>query len=224
MKSATKTTIDYSLYLVTDRALMSSTTLEESVREALEGGVTMVQLREKDCSTWEFYKLAKSIHDITQTYNVPLLINDRVDIALAVDCEGVHLGQSDLPIQQARALLGDDKIIGISASSLAEAVEAEQNGADYLGVGAMFATPTKTDANLVTLEELAVIRDTISLPLVAIGGVNLKTLPILAPTGIDGIAVVSGIVSEKDVKQATLNLKQEWQALKKSTISLETAF
>ena len=149
-----KENLDYTLYLCTDRELMSTDTLEEAVEEAILGGVTMVQLREKNCSSKEFYETALRIKKITDTYGLPLLINDRVDIALAVDADGVHVGQSDLPVSVARKILGKDKIIGVSARNVAQAQEAEQNGADYLGVGAMYATGTKKDAKVTSREEL----------------------------------------------------------------------
>lgn len=138
-----KSKIDYTLYLCTDRGLMSCETIEQSVEEGVKGGCTVIQLREKDCTSREFYELAVRVKKITDKYNVPLIINDRLDIAQAVDCAGVHLGQSDMPCAVARKILGDDKIIGISAATLEEAKKAQADGADYLGVGAMYATNTK---------------------------------------------------------------------------------
>ena len=131
---------------------MSTDTLEEAVEQAVQGGCTVVQLREKDCTSLEFYETARSIRKITDRYKVPLIINDRVDIALAVDADGVHVGQSDLPASVVRRILGPDKIIGVSAGTLAEALQAEAEGADYLGVGAMYATSTKEDADVTTIE------------------------------------------------------------------------
>ena len=171
-----KENLDYTLSLSTDRGLMSTDTLEKAVEEAILGGVTMVQLREKDCSSKEFYETALRIKEITDAYEVPLLINDRVDIALAVDADGVHIGQSDLPVKIARKILGKDKIIGVSARNVAQALEAEQNGADYLGVGAMYATGTKKDAKVTSREELLKIRQAVKIPIVVIGGINQKTL------------------------------------------------
>lgn len=141
-----KNKIDYTLYLCTDRDLMSTGTIEESVEQAVKGGCTVVQLREKHCSSKEFYELAVRVKEITDRYHVPLIINDRVDIALAADAAGVHIGQSDLPASVVRDIIGNDKILGVSASRLEEAVKAVEDGADYLGVGAMFATNTKADA------------------------------------------------------------------------------
>ena len=146
--------IDYSLYLCTDRRLMTSPTIEASAESALRGGTTVIQLREKDCSSREFYELGLRVKKITERYNAPLIINDRVDIALAVGAAGVHVGQGDLPCKVVREMVGPDMIVGVSAATLEEAVRAEQDGADYLGVGAMYATATKTDTRPVSMEEL----------------------------------------------------------------------
>jgi len=202
-----KPEINYSIYLVTNSELMSTETVEQAVEQAIKGGCTLVQLREKKLSSLDFYKTALKVKTITDHYNIPLIINDRVDIALAVDAAGVHVGQSDLPAKIIRNIIGNDKILGISASSLTEAMQAEKEGADYLGVGAMFITGTKTDAELVSLESLKEIKRTTSLPIVAIGGINKDTIPLLADTGIDGIAVVSAIISEKDIFMAASKIK-----------------
>ncbi len=200
--------LDLSLYLVTDRSLMSTKTLEEAVEQAIEGGCTVVQLREKTAPSREFYETALSIKKITDAFGVPLIINDRMDIALAVDADGLHLGQGDLPITIARKLMGESRIIGISASSLAEAEQAQCDGADYLGVGAMYKTGTKTDAADVSMEELCAIRRSVDIPIVVIGGINKSTLPNFYGSGIDGISVVSAIISQPDVKAAAIELKQ----------------
>jgi thiamine-phosphate pyrophosphorylase len=202
-----KPKIDYSLYLVTDRKLMSTPTLEDAVKQAIDGGTTLVQLREKDASSLEFYQTAVKIKRITDANHIPLIINDRVDIALAVDAAGVHVGQSDLPAHIVRSIIGKNKILGVSASSLCEAVQAQKDGADYLGVGAMFATGTKTDAKLVSMEELKKIRSAVDLPIVVIGGINRKTIPIFNHTGIDGIAVVSALISAKYISSEAGILK-----------------
>lgn len=202
-----KPKVDYSLYLVTDRKLMSTPTLEDAVKQAIDGGTTLVQLREKDASSLEFYQTAVKIKRITDANHIPLIINDRVDIALAVDAAGVHVGQSDLPAHIVRSIIGKNKILGVSASSLCEAVQAQKDGADYLGVGAMFATGTKTDAKLVSMEELKKIRSAVDLPIVVIGGINRKTIPIFNHTGIDGIAVVSALISAKDISSEAGILK-----------------
>lgn len=151
---------------------------------------------------------------ITSHYNIPLIINDRVDIALAVDAEGVHIGQSDLPARIVRSIIGNNKIMGVSASCLAEAKQAERDGADYLGVGAMFATGTKTDAELVSMDMLKNIRRKTNLPIVVIGGINKNTIPMFAGAGIDGIAVVSAIISERDIAAATHGLKSLFLEIK----------
>lgn len=202
-----KSKIDYSLYLCTDRSIMSDTSIEECVEKSLKGGVSVVQIREKDCPGKEFLQIAKSVKEITRRYGVPLIINDRVDIAIAVGADGVHVGQDDLPCADVRSLVGEDMIIGVSASSLTEALKAQQDGADYIGVGAMFATDTKTDAKVVTMEELDRIRREVSIPIVVIGGINKTTLPDFIGKGIDGIAVVSAIVSQNDVESAARELK-----------------
>ena len=202
-----KSKIDYSLYLCTDRSIMSDTSIEECVEKSLKGGVSVVQIREKDCPGKEFLQIAKSVKEITKRYNVPLIINDRVDVAIAVGADGVHVGQDDLPCAIVRSMVGEDMIIGVSASSLTEALKAQQDGADYIGVGAMFATDTKTDAKVVSMEELDRIRREVSIPIVVIGGINKTTLPDFIGKGIDGIAVVSAIVSQNDVESAARELK-----------------
>jgi len=200
--------IDYTLYLVTDRDLMSSPTVEESVEQAIKGGVTLVQLREKKVSGREFYETAVRVGRITKSYNIPFIINDRVDIALSVGATGVHIGQSDMPADVVRKLIGSEMILGVSVSTVAEAVQAENNGADYLGVGAMFSTDTKTNARLVSMECLRAIRKAVSIPIVVIGGINKQTIPLFAGTGINGVSVVSAIISEKDVCEAARELRE----------------
>jgi thiamine-phosphate pyrophosphorylase len=209
-----KPEIDYSLYLVTDRDLMSTPTLEQAVEQAIEGGSTLIQLREKTASSLEFYQMAVTIKRLTDSHHIPLIINDRVDIALAVDTAGVHIGQSDLPAGIVRQIIGKNKILGVSVSSVAEAVKAKKDGADYLGVGAMFATGTKTDADLVTMNELRDIRSAVSLPIVVIGGINLTTIPSFVNTGIDGIAVASALISAKDITEAAKQLRASFSLTK----------
>lgn len=202
-----KPNIDYSLYLCTDRGLMSCKTIEESVEQAIAGGVTVVQLREKDCSTREFYELAKRVQQITRPNRIPLIINDRIDIAMAVAAEGIHIGQSDMPATMARKIVGPDMIIGVSASNYDEAKQAVQDGADYLGVGAMFATGTKTDAVITPFDDLRQIRKDFDIPIVVIGGINERTIPQFVGMGIDGYAVVSAIVAQPDIKKAAEKLR-----------------
>ena len=207
-----KPSVDYSLYLVTDRDLMSTKTVEESVEQAIAGGCTVVQLREKLASSRLFYETALRVKEITARHGVPLIINDRVDLALAVDAEGVHVGQDDLPADIVRRILGPDKIVGVSAGTLEEALRAEEMGADYIGVGAMYATGTKQDADITTMEELSRIRAAVHLPIVVIGGINRETVPQFAGSGIDGIAVVSAIVSKPDITAAAKELKAIFEA------------
>ncbi|MDR1966617.1 MAG: thiamine phosphate synthase [Synergistaceae bacterium] len=198
---------DYSLYLVTDRGLMSAPSMESAVESAIRGGCTIVQLREKTSTSLDFFEKARSVKSVTDRLGVPLIINDRLDIALAVGADGVHVGQSDIPAYAARKAAGNDMILGVSASNLEEAKAAEAAGADYLGVGAMFATGTKTDAHLTSIEELAIIRSAISIPIVAIGGINARTAPMFRGTGIDGIAVVSAIIGAPDIESAAREMK-----------------
>ena len=201
-----KPEISYRLYLVTDRDLMSCPTLEEGVEQAIQGGVTLVQLREKDCSSLEFYQTAQKVKTICDAHSVPLIINDRVDIALAVDAAGVHIGQSDLPAAVVRKILGPDKILGVSAGTVAEALKAQQDGADYLGVGAMFPTGTKEDADITSMEELHAITKAVDIPMVIIGGINGRTIPQFTDCDIDGVAVVSAILAQPDIRQAAREL------------------
>ena len=201
--------IDYSLCLVTDRGLSRGRTTQQIVEAALRGGVTCVQLREKTCSTREFITQALSIKDHLKRHNVPLIINDRVDIALAVNADGVHLGQSDMPIEMAKAILKDSMIIGISAESLKNAVQAEKDGADYIGVGPIYATSTKTDtASPFGLEGLREIRRSVKIPLVGISGLNRENAGEVINNGADGVAVVSAIVAADDPEKAARELKK----------------
>lgn len=203
-----KPNIDYTLYLVTDREIMSTEKLEIAVEQAILGGCTVVQLREKNCSSLAFFEMAIKIKEITDRYQIPLIINDRIDIALAVDAAGVHIGQSDIPARIARKLIGDNKILGVSASNFEEAIRAYKDDADYLGVGAMFITDTKTDARFTSMNELAQIRKYIPLPIVVIGGINKTTIPNFEGIDINGFAVVSAIISQPDIKSAAQNLKK----------------
>lgn len=195
--------LDYSLYLVTDRNVLKGKSLYEAVEQAILGGVTLVQLREKDASTREFYEQALEVKRITETYNIPLIINDRLDIAQAVDAEGVHLGQSDMPLIAARNILGKNKIIGISVGSVEEALEAEKNGADYVGIGTIFFTGTKKDIDIpIGIEGLRSVYNSINIPAVAIGGINENNFREVLSIGIDGISIVSAILGKSDIKAA----------------------
>lgn len=188
---------DLSLYLCTDRNLTNGKTLENCVESAIKGGVTAVQVREKNCSDLKFFQVAISMKKITEKYKIPLIINDRVDIALAVNADGVHIGQDDLPCEVVKKIVGE-KIIGVSVSTVEQALNAEKFGADYLGVGAIFPTSTKDDANAVSIEALKKICDSVKIPVVAIGGINLSNLSELKATNIAGVAVVSAIISAEN--------------------------
>lgn len=200
--------IDYSLYLVTDRGLARGRTTLEILTAAVRGGATVVQLREKDCSTRDFIDQGLSIKKFLSAQGIPLIINDRIDVAQAVKANGVHLGQTDMPLEMAKSILGDSMIIGISAESLKDAIEAEKGGADYLGVSPIYATPTKTDtAPPLGLEGLREIRNAVRLPLVGIGGLNRDNAAEVVRNGADGVAVVSAIVAADDPEVAARELK-----------------
>jgi thiamine-phosphate pyrophosphorylase len=199
--------IDYSLYLVTDRGLSRGRPTLDIVRAAVQGGVTCVQLREKTVSTREFIAAALQLKPFLKSCGVALIINDRVDVALAAGADGVHLGQSDMPLAAARSLTGPAMVIGISVESVADALAAQSGGADYLGVSPVFATPTKTDAAApLGLAGLRAIRAAVRLPLVAIGGLNLANAADAVRSGADGIAVVSAIAAAEDPAQAARDL------------------
>ncbi len=202
-----KPKVDLSLYLVTDRDLMTTPTLEEAVEEAISGGVTLVQLREKKASSRDFYELAVRIKAVTDRHDIPLIINDRADIALGAHAAGVHVGQADIPARVAREIMGDDKIVGVSISNTEEAIKAQEDGADYLGVGPMFSTDTKKDAEPVSYEEFLRIRESVHIPIVVIGGINENTIPTFKGADIQGIAVVSAIMAAKDVSGKARRLR-----------------
>ncbi len=194
------------LYAVTDRSWLNGKTLYEQVEESILGGVTFLQLREKELSDKEFLKEAIEIKTLTDKYNIPFVINDNIDVALQCNADGVHVGQTDMEAGQVRSLIGKDKIIGVSVQTIQQAIEAEKKGADYLGVGAMFSTSTKHDASLVTFDDLRNICNSVSIPVVAIGGINEKNLSMLKGTNIDGVAIVSAIYSKKNIRNATQEL------------------
>jgi thiamine-phosphate pyrophosphorylase len=201
--------IDYSLYLVTDRGLSRGRSTLEIVEAAVCGGVTCVQLREKTCSTRTFIEEALAIRHRLKQLAVSLIINDRLDVAQAVGADGVHLGQTDMPLDTARRIVGESMLIGISAESLEDAVAAEKDGADYLGVSPIYATPTKTDtAPPLGLEGLQAIRQAVAIPLVAIGGLNRDNSGAVIRSGADGVAVVSAIVAADDPEQAARQLSK----------------
>lgn len=190
------------LYGVTDRRWLGKACLKDHVEASLKGGVTFLQLREKDLSEEAFIKEAEALKALCQRYEVPFVINDNIAVAQAVDADGVHVGQSDMAMTAARAALGEDKIIGVSVQSVAQALAAEAAGADYLGVGAVFATSTKTDAADVAYDLLQEICNSVTIPVVAIGGIGPRNLHKLSGSGIDGVAVVSAIYASEDIEGA----------------------
>jgi thiamine-phosphate pyrophosphorylase len=201
---------DYSLYLVTDRMLSMGRPIEEVVAAAVKGGVTCVQLREKDCSSGEFLSLALSLKAQLRGLGIPLIINDRLDIALAAGAEGVHLGQHDIPLPAAKQISAGRLLIGISAESVEDAAMAEAGGADYIGISPVFSTPTKTDtAEPLGLEGVRAIRKAVSIPIVGIGGLNLKNAGMVISNGADGVAVVSAVMSAPDPEEAARMLLRE---------------
>jgi len=199
--------LNLSLYLVTNNSEDEEKFLN-IIEESLKGGVSVVQLREKKAETLDFYNLALKVKEITQKYNVPLIINDRIDI----DAEGVHIGQSDMPAQIARLLIGKDKILGVSAANIKEAKKAQRDSADYIGVGAVYPTNTKDDATSVSKKELKEIVKSVDIPAVAIGGITQENAHELNDCGIDGISVVSAIMNSQNPKTASENLLKEFKA------------
>jgi len=197
--------LDLSLYLVTDKSDDVEKFLK-TIEEAIKGGVSVVQIREKTAETLDFYNLALKVKEITSKYNVPLIINDRVDVALAIDADGVHVGQSDMPCDVTRKLVGPNKIVGVSAATIDEAKKAENDGADYIGTGAVFPTSTKDDAPKITKKELKEVVDSINIPVVAIGGITIDNASELLDTGIAGLSVVSAIMSSDDPKKSSEKL------------------
>ena len=198
---------DLLLYAVTGRAWLGGRTLAEQVEEALRGGATFVQLREKELAGEALLAEAREIQALCRRYRVPFVIDDDVALARQIDADGVHVGQSDMEAQKARALLGGDKILGVSAQTVEQAVLAEKNGADYLGVGAVFPTGSKADAEDVSLDTLRAICQAVSIPVVAIGGIGVHNVEQLLGSGICGVAVISAIFAAKDIRAATVELK-----------------
>lgn len=194
------------LYVVTDRSWLNGKCLVEQVEETLKAGATFIQLREKDISHEVFIALAREVKALTDYYKVPFVINDDIEVALEIDADGVHIGQEDMTLLEAREKLGPDKIIGVSAHNLEEAMEAEALGANYLGVGAVFNTSTKLDASTVGLETLKEICSHVTLPVVAIGGISKNNIMKLSGTGVDGVAVISAIFAQPDITRATQEL------------------
>jgi len=198
------------LYAVTDRAWVGKQTLYEQVEAALRGGVTCVQLREKELDEAAFLAEAKELKTLCQSYGVPLIINDNVAVALAADADGVHVGQSDMQAKDVRALLGPDKILGVTAKTVEQALAAQNAGADYLGTGAFFVTDTKKDALPITPETARAITDAVDIPVTGIGGITLENLDTLQGLGLDGVALVSAIFSAQDIEQRCRELRTRW--------------
>lgn len=201
--------IDLTLYLVTDSTGMDEATFLSKIELACKGGITLLQLREKEASSLEFLNMALKVKSISDKYNVPLLIDDRIDIALACGADGVHLGKSDLPVAVVRKILGDKKIIGATAKTVTQALDAAEAGADYLGVGAIFPTTTKVVTVITDVETLKEICHSVRIPIVAIGGLNMDNCHILSGTPVHGMAVVSAIMKADDPQQASYELKEK---------------
>ena len=197
------------LYAITDRHWLNGRTLYSVVKESLEGGVTFLQLREKELDEEHFLEEARELQKLCREYQVPFVVNDNVDIAVAINADGVHVGQSDMEAGDVRAKLGPDKIIGVTAKTVKQAVLAQERGADYLGVGAVFHTDSKADAKEISFDTLKDICRAVSIPVIAIGGITEENVRELAGSGICGIAVISAIYAQRDIKKAAENLKNE---------------
>ena len=206
--------LDTTLYFITDSTGFSEEEFLYRIEEALKGGATIVQLREKEKTTREYIMLAEKVHSITKRYNVPLIIDDRVDVALIVDAEGVHVGQSDMPVSLARKLMGKDKIVGATAKTVSWAKEAFREGADYLGVGAIYPTTTKVKTVLTSTETLRDICKAVPIPVNAIGGLNKDNIDVLKGIPCAGICVVSAIMKANSPKTATAELTERARELK----------
>lgn len=209
--------MDWTLYVITDAKLSRGRSHLEVLRAAIAGGATIVQYREKEGSSLQMYREALEIRQMVREAGIPFIVNDRVDIALAVDADGVHVGQDDLPAPVARKLIGKEKILGVSATNLEEAIQAERDGADYIGAGPVFATPTKPDAAPpIGLEGLAEICRRVSIPVVAIGSVNAENAAAVLEAGADGLAIISAIVGAPDVQAASRRIRDIADAFRSS--------
>lgn len=198
---------DLLLYAVTDRSWLGAQTLYEQVEAALKGGATFVQLREKNLTEEAFRKEAAEIKELCKQYRVPFVINDNVELAKEIDADGVHVGQDDMEAGNVREILGPDKIIGVSAHNVEEAIRAETRGADYLGVGAVFATSSKPDAGTISHETVRAICEAVKIPVIGIGGINRENILQLKGNGLCGVAVISAIFARKDIEEATAELR-----------------
>ena len=203
-----KPQLDYTLYLVTDQKLMSTPTLEEAVEAACEGGVTLVQIREKSASDDAFLDVARRCKAITDSYGVGLIVNDNPQVAAAVGAAGVHVGQDDTPVPEVRRVVGPHAVIGVSAHSVGEALRAKEEGADYLGIGGVTPTATKPEAGVLSFEEMDAIMEAFGGPCVVIGGVNAATIPLCKPHPFAGYAVVSAIIAQPDIAAAARELRR----------------
>lgn len=201
------------LYLVTDRHWLANRNLEDDVEKAILGGVTMVQLREKNIDNDSFIELAKKVKQVCNKYKVPFIINDNLEVALAVDSDGIHIGQDDLPASLVRQKIGPDKILGVSAHNLDEAIAAKKAGATYLGAGTMFSTTTKDNTTNLSIEQLQTITKNVDIPVVAIGGINYDNCLSLKNCNLAGIAVVSAIMAATNISEAASNLKKRAQVI-----------
>ena len=197
------------LYLVTDRQWTGEQSLLEQVEESIQGGVSIIQLREKSLDDESFLKEAIQMRELASRYEIPFIVNDNDLVALRSEADGIHIGQNDLAIQEVRKIVGPNRIIGVSAQTVEQAITAQQNGADYLGVGAVFSTTTKTDAVEVTYETLKAICEAVTIPVVAIGGITVDNVHQLKGSGIEGVAVVSAILAQKNIKKAAEDLRKE---------------
>lgn len=200
--------IDYSLYLCTNSEINNHYSLEECVEQAIKGGVSIVQVREKNKSFNDFLKIATKIKRITDMYQIPLIINDNIEVAKKINADGIHIGQSDISCLKARKIFGDKKIVGVTVTNLEEAEKAVNDGATYLGVGAIFKSITKNDAIVVGIDELKKIVDYSPIPVVVIGGINKETIPMLKNIKIDGYAMIRPILSENNIVESTKKLKR----------------
>ena len=205
--------LDTRLYFITDSSFCTEEEFLNRIEQALSGGVSILQLREKEKTTKEYIELARKVQKITKKYNVPLIVDDRVDVALAIDAEGVHVGKSDMPVYMARKLMGEDKIVGATAKTINQAKEAYTQGADYLGVGAIYPTTTKVKTVLTSVDTLQDICSAVPIPVYAIGGLNKDNIDVLKGISIAGICVVSAIMKSENPKATALELKEKMKEL-----------
>lgn len=194
------------LYVVTDRTWLGKNSLAKQVEQTINAGATFVQLREKHLTFDEFVKAAREVKEVTDKYKIPFVINDNVEVAISVNADGIHVGQSDLEAKNVRELIGENKILGVSAQTVEQALNAQESGADYIGVGAVFSTTTKDDAENVSLDILKEICNAVSIPVVAIGGISKNNILKLSGSGVDGVAVISAIFAQPDIEKATHEL------------------